>query len=186
MSLKHAILSLMIQSPKSGYEIAKEFDGSVSFYWEASHQQIYKTLAELENKQWLRMKVIKQTGKPDKKDYFITAIGRQILREWVEQPTKAPPRKNILLIKLLTLEEVGATALIKQLTQYQQNTEQQLLIYKEIENQYFPRGIASTPSNASVSKYLALRKGIHFANGELVWVNEALCSLKQIENNSVK
>ncbi|MFT5422154.1 MAG: DNA-binding PadR family transcriptional regulator [Candidatus Endobugula sp.] len=179
MSLKYAILSMTIQNPKSGYDIAKEFTNSVNFYWEASHQQIYKTLSELEGKQWLRVKVIEQTGKPDKKNYSITATGRKALQEWVEQPTKMPQRKNILLIKLLALEEVGAAVLIKQLQQYQQSTEQQLSAYRDIENEYFPNGIESTQSDSSVSKYFALRKGIHFANGELLWLKETVASLEQ-------
>jgi DNA-binding PadR family transcriptional regulator len=178
MSLKHAILSMVTQKEKSGYDIAKEFSGSVNFYWEASHQQIYKTLSELETKQWLAVNIVNQTGKPDKKNYSITTQGREELMAWVERPTKKAPIKNSLLIKLMTIEEVGSEILSKELTCYQKEVEQQLNTFLEIENHFFKHKKECLYSLYNKSKYLALRKGIHFAEAELKWITECLDILK--------
>ncbi len=174
MSLKHAILSMVISQPKSGYDIAKEFSGSVNFYWGASHQQIYKTLAELENNQWLAVEGIAQLGKPNKKNYSITAKGREELLLWVEQPSKKPSAKNILLVKLLTLEEVGKDVLIKVLNDHQLKAEQNLKTYQNIEEEFFSNGVEDIKELYYVSKYLSLRYGINHAKGELLWLEETL------------
>ncbi|HEY9751061.1 MAG TPA: PadR family transcriptional regulator, partial [Allocoleopsis sp.] len=87
MSLAHAILVLLTDSPQSGYDLAKRFDGSVGFFWQASHQQIYRELAKLEAQQWVEAEAIAQTGRPDKKLYHVTEIGQQQLILWMQQPS---------------------------------------------------------------------------------------------------
>lgn len=180
MSLRHAILCMVINHPKSGYDIAKEFSGSVNFYWEASHQQIYKTLSELESKQWLKVMAVEQAGKPNKKDYEITSLGKKELLKWVEHPTKTAPRKNALLIKLLAMEEVGASVLIKELRRYQLGIEQQLAVFQKIEVECFQQDKQGVESLAYVSQHLALRRGISFTKAELEWLSESLATLESL------
>ena len=174
MSLKHAILSMVISQPKSGYDIAKEFSGSVNFYWAASHQQIYKTLSELEKNEWLNVEAIEQTGKPDKKNYGITAQGKKELLRWVERPTKRSPMKNSLLIKLLTLEEAGSQRITETLLTYKLDVEKQLAVLTTINTQCFPQGIKDIHQHNTISQYIALRRGIFFHKGEIAWLEEAL------------
>ena len=47
MALGHAILASLNGGAKTGYELAKQF-GADGFYWRATHQQIYRELARLE------------------------------------------------------------------------------------------------------------------------------------------
>ena len=44
MALTHAILTALLEEDLTGYELAKQFDVSLGFFWTASHQQIYQTL----------------------------------------------------------------------------------------------------------------------------------------------
>lgn len=180
MSLKYAILSMVSSQPQSGYDIAKDFSTSVNFYWEASHQQIYKTLAELERKQWLDMERVEQPGKPDKKNYSITLLGKQALLDWAGEPTKPMPRKNALLVKLLAIEEVGSAVLTKELKRYQHVTQEKLNIYRQIESDFFKQGIEGIDCLLGLGKFLALRKGIHFSEGELQWLAETLDALEPL------
>jgi len=39
MALAHAILSALTECPCSGYDLTKQFDGSLGFFWKASYQQ---------------------------------------------------------------------------------------------------------------------------------------------------
>ncbi len=54
MSLKHSLLALLSREAKTGYELSKDVGGSTGFFWTATHQQIYRDLAELERKGWVR------------------------------------------------------------------------------------------------------------------------------------
>ncbi|BDZ59419.1 PadR family transcriptional regulator [Barrientosiimonas endolithica] len=48
MSLQHAICVSLAEQSASGYELTRRFDRSLGFFWSASHQQIYRTLARME------------------------------------------------------------------------------------------------------------------------------------------
>ncbi|MCX7595443.1 MAG: PadR family transcriptional regulator, partial [Fischerella sp.] len=83
MALAHAILASLIGRPCSGYDLAKQFDGSVGFFWQATHQQIYRELSKLETQGWITSEIISQEGRPDKKLYSVTELGKQQLKEWI-------------------------------------------------------------------------------------------------------
>ena len=45
-TLKYAILGLLMRSPVTGYDIAKEFGDGLGCFWSAKHSQIYPELAD--------------------------------------------------------------------------------------------------------------------------------------------
>lgn len=91
MSLRYAVLTLLDIEPGSGYDLKRRFERSVSHFWSASHQQMYRELHRLHEEGLLDCTEQPQAGKPDKKIYSLTDLGRQVLRDWVRQP--APPQK---------------------------------------------------------------------------------------------
>jgi PadR family transcriptional regulator, regulatory protein AphA len=86
MPLEHAILAFLEQAPMSGYDLKKYFDQSIAHFWSASQSHIYKALDNLEKKGWLTCKLIPQEGKPNRKEYDITALGHAELRRWLTTP----------------------------------------------------------------------------------------------------
>lgn len=44
MSLSHVLLTSLIEKPSTGIELARRFDRSMGFFWNATHQQIYREL----------------------------------------------------------------------------------------------------------------------------------------------
>ncbi len=47
MALAHAIMTALLEDDLSGYELAGDFETSLSFFCQASHQQIYLELRKL-------------------------------------------------------------------------------------------------------------------------------------------
>uniref|UniRef100_UPI00286DB6B3 PadR family transcriptional regulator n=1 Tax=Chamaesiphon sp. VAR_48_metabat_403 TaxID=2964700 RepID=UPI00286DB6B3 len=84
MALSHAILAAINDCPCSGYDLAKRFDGSVGFFWNATHQQIYRELTKLEEQSQLDARLVQQEHRPDKKIYTLTSKGEETLRSWIE------------------------------------------------------------------------------------------------------
>ena len=110
MSLKHAILGFLEFGPKTGYDLKKTFDRSVAGFWPAQHSQIYSTLARLEQDGFVTMRVVPQTGKPDRKVYTITEKGRGEMHEWLlgSIPTVYPRstfQVQLFFLGLLSKEE---------------------------------------------------------------------------------
>ncbi|MFX4748000.1 hypothetical protein ABTB74_18915, partial [Acinetobacter baumannii] len=44
MSLPHVLLTSLLERPSTGFELARRFDRSMGFFWNATHQQIYREL----------------------------------------------------------------------------------------------------------------------------------------------
>ncbi|HNO95162.1 MAG TPA: PadR family transcriptional regulator, partial [Anaerolineales bacterium] len=86
MPLEHAILAILDFQPMSGYDLKKFFDVSVAHFWSATQSHIYKSLEGLEKKGWAEAQIIPQEGKPNRKEYQITAEGRSELRRWLITP----------------------------------------------------------------------------------------------------
>lgn len=50
MSLAHVLLTSLIEKPSTGIELARRFDRSMGFFWNATHQQIYRELSAMQRK----------------------------------------------------------------------------------------------------------------------------------------
>jgi Transcriptional regulator PadR-like family len=62
MALAHAIMTALIDADLSGFELARDFEKSLGFFWHASHQQIYQELHKLAEKSWLNKREVHQSG----------------------------------------------------------------------------------------------------------------------------
>ncbi|NJR67541.1 MAG: PadR family transcriptional regulator [Synechococcales cyanobacterium CRU_2_2] len=180
MALSHAILAVLANRACTGYDLAKQFDGSVGFFWHATHQQIYRELTKLEERGWVELEVIRQDGKPDRKCYSINGVGEACLRDWIASPTPFLPTKDELLIKLFVGHLVPMTTLIELLQQQRSLHAESLATYRTIEREFF--GDVAGLSLALHCQYLTLRNGIHYETGWLAWCEEAIAELQGLSD----
>ncbi len=178
MALSHSILATLVGrgKPLSGYDLAKEFNSSVGFFWKTTHQQIYRELARLEKEGMLTSEVIKQTDRPDKKIYSITEAGRFQLVEWIAEPSMPTPIKEDMLVKLYVGYLVPRDMLIRELEQLRVLHVERLRLYKEYEKKYFPD--IKTLNIKGKYRYMNLRSGINFETSHISWCDEAIEFLK--------
>lgn len=182
MALNHAILSLLIDNPHSGYDLAKEFSESVNFFWKATHQQIYRELAKLEAQDLVSAVTIEQEGRPDKKLYSITDAGKTFLAEWLLKPCDVMPIKEDLLVKLWASNLISVpnlidpdhaiATLLEEFQRHRQFHIEKLATFQQIENQYY-----ATPTALSFGqkyRYLVLRRGIRYEQDYIAWCEEVL------------
>ncbi|MEO1131190.1 MAG: PadR family transcriptional regulator [Cyanobacteria bacterium J06639_1] len=167
MALSHAILTFLLDGACSGYDLTKRFEGSVGFFWKASHQQIYRELAKLEAQGWAQVTVVPQEGKPDKKLYDMTQAGRKALIEWIEQPSNIAPLRDDLLVKLFAGQLVPRSHLFEELDRHRQMHQSKLNAYRQLETQYFAHP-DELPESAKF-QYATLLQGIQFEAGWLTW-----------------
>ncbi|NJL89613.1 MAG: PadR family transcriptional regulator [Coleofasciculaceae cyanobacterium SM2_1_6] len=180
MALAHAILAVLMGNPCSGYDLRKNFEGSVGFFWRATFQQIYRELAKLEAQGLLTAETIQQSQRPDKRIYSVTPTGQQYLQDWIAQPVAVSPIKDDLLVKLFVGHLVPRSILLGELEQHRQAHLEQLAIYEVIAQKYFSEivGVASPLENrlspAGKFQYLTLRNGIHYEQAWLAWCSETI------------
>lgn len=99
MSIPHALLALLSESPKYGLQLRQEFEARTGEVWPLNIGQVYTTLRRLE-----RDGLVESDGAEDgpQKRFLITAAGASELADWLNNPSElAPPPRHDLVIKVL-------------------------------------------------------------------------------------
>jgi DNA-binding PadR family transcriptional regulator len=178
MALPQAILAVLIQSPATGYDLAKKFDGSVGFFWKATHQQIYRELAKLEEQGWVENEAIAQPGKPEKKIYYATSLGIKELQKWIVEPTQISVPKEDLLVKTFAGYLISPEIMVETLENYRQLHLKRLDIYQALEGKYF--SCAEEQTKIDKFAYLTLRNGLRYEQYWIDWCEEAIATLTKL------
>lgn len=172
MALNHAILTALLDRDLTGYELAKEFDVSLGFFWQASHQQIYQQLKSLDAEGLVHVTEVPQAGRPDKKQYGITQAGRELLKDWVAGETRRKPARDDLFVKLYNLGDVDAGTLKDAVQKRLGEHRERHALYEKIRDRGYsaPKSL----SRRQLGRYLALRAGIRQEQAAIDWCLEAL------------
>ena len=101
MSVRHALLALLSEGPKYGFQLRQEFEESTGEVWPLNVGQVYTTLQRLE-RDGLIESDDRRRGAGPQKVFRITEAGRNELDNWLRTPPDmtAPPRDE-LVIKVL-------------------------------------------------------------------------------------
>lgn len=179
MALEHAILVALRERPGSGYELARRFDKSIGFFWTATHQQIYRVLRRMQALSWVRVEVVAQPDRPDKKLYEVTAAGEQELRRWIAEPIEPEPIRLALGVKIRAAAYGNAAALRVEVARQRDLHAQRLELFELIEKRDFPDPPTLRPRERA--QHLVLRGGIMIEKGWLDWCEEAITVLTELE-----
>ena len=175
MSLKHAILVLLETEPSSGYELVKHFKQSLGYFWNAKHQQVYQQLKKLTESKQVTFQEQSQIDKPDKKIYQITTLGREELKNWINQPVKPNKINDALLVKLYGGHLTSKDELMAELNSHIDTHEKILANLTEIENAYLT--LKGEKKDHYLLPYMTLRRGIIGEKAWLEWADEVKSTL---------
>ncbi|MCB8815455.1 PadR family transcriptional regulator [Desulfosporosinus shakirovi] len=102
MPVKHAILGILKEAPRHGYELKSIFDARIGNFWNLNYGQIYTTLDRLDKEGLVSGTEEEQSFRPDKKVYDISPQGVRELERWLQEPaTKPRALRDELFIKLV-------------------------------------------------------------------------------------
>jgi PadR family transcriptional regulator AphA len=79
MDVKTVCLGMLTDGEASGYDLKKEFESSFGHFFAAGYGSIYPALNALARDGLVECRHIPQEGKPDRKVYNITELGREHL-----------------------------------------------------------------------------------------------------------
>ena len=172
MSLSHAILTALLDEDLTGYALAKQFDVSLGFFWQASHQQIYRELKGLYLAGSVSVLEVPQQGKPDKRVYSLTNKGLHMLDLWITQSSRNRGVKDELFIKLFNVGSVPIEHVAEAVAQRQAEHTRKLALYRKIEARHYAS--PSTLPDRKKGVYLSLLAGIRQEQTGLAWCDDAL------------
>lgn len=100
MSLRHALLGLLREGPKSGYDLLQMFKRSLHQTWPATQSQVYTELTKLADAGLL---AVTAHGPRGRKEYTLTDAGLEELRRWMleTEPDRYPRSEALLRVFLL-------------------------------------------------------------------------------------
>ncbi|MDA8261007.1 MAG: PadR family transcriptional regulator [Betaproteobacteria bacterium] len=179
MALDHALLVSLLEKPSSGYELARRFDRSIGYFWHATHQQIYKVLARMEEAGWIVAEVQSGATAPDRKQYSVTPAGHAELSHWLAEPADPEGTRDALMVKLRGAAFDDPTRLLPEFEHHRATHANRLTAYRIIETRDFSGAL----DRQRALQYMVLKSGIRFEQGWLEWCEEALGLLRSFEQN---
>jgi DNA-binding PadR family transcriptional regulator len=174
---RYAILGMLSICPKSGYDIKKSIEGSISNFWSESYGQIYPILKRLVSEKLVSKTVQRQSGRPDRHLYELTARGRAELRLWLSKTAAPKMQRNEFLLKLFFGEEVPAAANLKHVEQFREHQLELLEKYRLLE-----KGIRTKYAGDPNSPYwlMTLHYGREVSRALVKWCDQSLAMLKKM------
>jgi DNA-binding PadR family transcriptional regulator len=176
MSLRHAILTALLEQPSSGFDLVGRFDKSIRYFWSATHQQIYQELRKLEIEG-----LVNSTPQPgtrgNRKLYEVLTPGRTELEHWVSTYEEPRPTKDAMLLRLRAASVVGLSSLLDQLREHHEAHRAQRDEYLSIAERDFT---SATPGDTERIQRLILQAGIGLEQFWMEWIESTREELQEI------
>jgi DNA-binding PadR family transcriptional regulator len=174
----YAVLGLLADRPRTGYEIAKIMKVPIGYLWSASHSRIYTELLSLHADGFVTHRVVDGPGPRDNRIYAITASGRRALSDWVDSPLAPQPAKSELMLRVRTLWTVSPERAHRFLAAVRLDCEHRLATYSDIDEQFAAEGDAHLdPATPAFWSYATLQAGISYEQHMIHWASSVLGQL---------
>ena len=180
---KYVILGLLTHEPRSGYDIKKQIQHTISYFWsDISYGQIYPILATLEKDGLATREIELHKNNPNRKIYTITDKGREVFRKWLRKPASQEVIKYEVLMKLFFGYELPVSESIENLQAFQAKLSQYLETMGLYE-QNLRHVLAQDPDH--IYFLLVVRFGQYFYESAQRWTEEALQLLEGSDEKKV-
>ena len=91
MSIGHALLGLLEEQPRHGYELKRLYDERFGISHPVKFGQVYATLGRLHRDEMVDIAAVEAGGGPDRKLYLVTPTGVAGLERWFLEPDPPMP-----------------------------------------------------------------------------------------------
>ena len=103
VSIPHAVLGLLQQGPRHGYDLKRLVDRYFAPDHPVAFAQVYATLARLESRGRVRLDGVERAEGPDRRRYAITNDGAAELERWLSVPLEPEPHLQAALYTKVVL-----------------------------------------------------------------------------------
>jgi PadR family transcriptional regulator AphA len=122
LTIEYALLGLLRQQPRHGYEIYHQLADptGLSLVWRLKQSQLYALLAKLEGKGYVTQTLEPQDARPPRKVFELTDLGCQAFLDWVQSPVgRGRGFRLDFLAKLYFAQREGSPVVVKLLDRQQ-------------------------------------------------------------------
>src|SRR5512145_617818 len=176
MTVRHAILGLLAQKPRHGYETRIAFEALVGgdANWEVKPAQIYTTLDRLEEAGLvIRDSELGEGDEPSRRVYAITPGGEQVLQDWFDSGVAPEHQRDEFFVKLM----VGLVSGVVDPARLVQT--QRVHLYRELHDATAQRD--SYDPHIEMAQILLVDKAIMHLEADLRWLDMTEMRLEEIK-----
>jgi PadR family transcriptional regulator AphA len=167
----YALLGLLAQGPKSGYEIKRAVETTIGHFWKESFGHIYPVLSRLAAEGLAEPVAGEAEGRTERHRYQITPAGEEALRRWLSEPVEPSVTRNELALKLFFGQHVPVEVSRQHLAEYRAYHERALALYRTKQPELEQR-IAAGDQGATYG-LLTLMLGIDYCQATIGWCASA-------------
>jgi len=179
MSVRYALLGLLSQRPRHGYELRAAFSAFVGGdrNWEVKPAQVYTTLKRLENAALIEPLDSGSGDESEKTVYAITTAGQAALEAWLSSGVSPDHLRDEFFIKMmlaLALEEADPEYVIRN---------QRSRIFQELHTATHQRD--SLDPRTELAQMLLVDKAIMHLEADLRWLEFVEARLDDIKRQPI-
>ena len=176
MSVRNAILGLLAQKPRHGYELRAAFSAVVGgSNWDVKPSQIYTTLERLEESGLVETESDLGEGRePERRIYAITNGGRDALKGWFAGGVPTEHQRDEFFVKLM-IGLISGEADPDRIIQTQRSR-----LYQELHDTTAQRD--NYDSRTEMAQILLLDKAIMHLEADLRWLDMIEMRLETIKD----
>ncbi len=176
MSLAHVLLTSLIEKPSTGFELARRFDRSMGFFWNATHQQIYRELSGMQKKGWIStLEDAQNTGR--KKTYQVEQLGRIELADWMVKQGQPAQLREEIMVRLRAEAQLGGNSVLPELERHLELHKENLEIYQHIFSKDFEH--SDDNDRTLYIHKMILQLGIDLELGWIQWLEKVIPQLQK-------
>ncbi|KNY28871.1 PadR family transcriptional regulator [Pseudobacteroides cellulosolvens] len=170
---RYAILGVLNIAPGSGYDIKKNCDRGISYFWNENFGHIYPVLKQMEKDGVIQKSVEQNEGRPPRNVYSITQKGKDELVDWLMRPIEPTPQRLELMLKLTFAKMVPVEYTLQELERVRERHSKSLECFRKVEEEYSNNKKAR--EDKGYPYWLStIRYGIYDAEFRVRWCEETI------------
>lgn len=179
MSVRHALLGLLAQKPRHGYDLRVTFEAIVGGgIWEVKPAQIYTTLERLEEAGLVaRASDLGEGEEPSRRIYAITPAGQDVLRDWFSTGISAEHQRDEFFVKLMVGLASGQADPSRLIQAQRAHIYRDLHDATNLRDNYNPR--------IEMAQILLVDKNIMHLEADLRWLDVIEMRLEEVKKQPV-
>ncbi len=170
MSIKHAVLGLLIEKPSYAYEASVRLERLIGAVWQLNRAQVYQEFKRLEHERLIEHVSSSPNAHGQRRTYRVTKEGKKVYRLWRERKPlkkKGTFRDELLLLITLASEE-DAEEVLEAINIRYSNCAELVQEFGELDNGTVSVEDASSWNEAG--QPLSVKGAIIFLSAEMKWL----------------
>jgi DNA-binding PadR family transcriptional regulator len=179
MSVRNALLGLLSQKARHGYELRAAFEALIGGEqnWDVRPAQVYTTLARLAESGFVEQTLVEQDGGPEKRIYALTPAGQAELVNWLMTGIESEHQRDEFYVKLMISLVISPE--FPQANPYRVIHTQRAHLYQELHDTTAQRGRSDPKTD--LAQILFMDKVIMHLEADLRWMDMIEARLDEVK-----